>query len=144
MKRFSEQFHKKAQTVKLKKLSRLICVIVSFTWNIIRCHGNARKSSAARKESCRVVAPVLREPFATYTSHSINCLNLVESLLRSIVVVPFVAERAVPGDTLYAVKVNITEEVQHAHLGSIPASRVGTVRLNRRIAEAKLLQREGL
>jgi len=62
-----------------------------------------------------------------------------------LLVVPFVAERTVPGDTLYAVKVHFNEEVRSTlTLDSYQKVEWETTRLNRRIAEAKLLEKEGL
>lgn len=58
--------------------------------------------------------------------------------------ISYLAERAVPGDSLYAVKVDINEEVRSA-LTRSPYEKVvwETERLNRRIAEARLLASEG-
>lgn len=58
--------------------------------------------------------------------------------------VSYLAERAVPGDSLYAVKVEINEEVRST-LTRSPYEKVvwETERLNRRIAEARLLASEG-
>src|SRR6056297_835594 len=64
--------------------------------------------------------------------------------LLVLIIVPIMAERAVPGDTLYAVKVKINEEVRSS-LTLDPYEKIEweTVRINRRIAEAKLLAKEG-
>lgn len=58
--------------------------------------------------------------------------------------ISYLAERAVPGDSLYAVKVDINEEVRST-LTRSPYEKVvwETERLNRRIAEARLLASEG-
>lgn len=58
--------------------------------------------------------------------------------------VPYLAERSVPGDTLYAVKVGFNEELRSTLTFSAEERIVWeTERLNRRIAEAQLLASEG-
>ncbi len=61
-----------------------------------------------------------------------------------IVSLTYLAERAVPGDSLYAVKVRFNEEVRST-LAFSPYEKVvwETERLNRRISEARLLASEG-
>jgi hypothetical protein len=61
-----------------------------------------------------------------------------------IVVVPFLAENAVPGDVLYPVKIRFNEQVQSS-LARTPYEKVAweTERLERRLAEARLLESEG-
>ena len=61
-----------------------------------------------------------------------------------IVGVPFAAERSVPGDVLYPVKTNINETVWSQFANS-PYEKVAfeTTLINRRIAEARLLDKEG-
>ncbi len=61
-----------------------------------------------------------------------------------IIVVPIVAERSVPGDVLYPVKVQFNEEVRSS-LSLSPYQKVEweTERLERRISEARLLASEG-
>jgi hypothetical protein len=61
-----------------------------------------------------------------------------------LLVVPFVAERAMPGDVLYAVKVQFNEEVRGTlTFDTYQKVEWETERLNRRIAEARLLASEG-
>ena len=61
-----------------------------------------------------------------------------------VVAVPVLAERAVPGDMLYSVKVGFNEEVRST-IARSPYQEIEweTERLNRRLAEAQLLAREG-
>lgn len=61
-----------------------------------------------------------------------------------IVVVPFVAERAVPGDVLYLVKTGVNEGVR-SQLATTPYEKVmlETKLMERRIGEARLLASEG-
>jgi hypothetical protein len=61
-----------------------------------------------------------------------------------VLLIPFLAEQTVPGDNLYAVKVRFNEEVRGT-LALSPYQKVEweTERLNRRIAEVRLLASEG-
>lgn len=61
-----------------------------------------------------------------------------------VVGVPYAAERAVPGDVLYPVKVRLNEEVR-SQLALSPYEKIEweTRRVERRIAEARLLAKEG-
>jgi len=60
------------------------------------------------------------------------------------IVTPLVAERAVPGDVLYAMKVRVNEEVlAQLSFGSYEKVAWETRRVERRIAEARLLAKEG-
>ncbi len=64
--------------------------------------------------------------------------------LMLIIGVPFLAERAVPGDVLYLVKTELTENIR-TQLASTPYEKVAleTKLMERRIAEARLLASEG-
>lgn len=58
--------------------------------------------------------------------------------------IPAIAERAVPGDVLYPVKVRINEEVfSQLSMGSYEKMEWEARRVERRIAEARLLAKEG-
>lgn len=144
MKRFSEQFYKKAQSIKLNKAEQadLRDRIVSY----MEYHPLPAEMKAAVAQKPKTTRrPVMTDPFATYRVPFVQVFKFGGVFAAIIMVaVPFVAERAVPGDTLYAVKVNFNEEVRST-LTWDPYEKVEweTVRLNRRIAEAKLLQKEG-
>lgn len=62
-----------------------------------------------------------------------------------IIAVPFVAQQSVPGDVLYLVKTDITEPIQ-AQFTSSPYEKIEfeTRRMERRIAEARVLEKKGL
>ena len=145
MKRFSEQLHKKSQTVKLKKAEQadLRERIVSY----MEYHplpAEMKAATAPTKSPTRQSLPL--EAFATYKLPFAQMFKFGGACAAIVlVVIPFVAERAVPGDTLYAVKVNINEEVRST-LTLDPYEKVEweAVRLNRRIAEARLLADAGL
>lgn len=66
------------------------------------------------------------------------------SLALILLVVPVLAERSLPGDVLYAVKVGFNEEVRSTMVRS-PYQSIEweTERLNRRLAEVQVLAREG-
>ena len=66
------------------------------------------------------------------------------AVLLVIVSVPFAAEHAVPGDVLYPIKTRINEEIR-AQFVSSPYEKVAfeTELMERRIAEARLLAKEG-
>jgi len=146
MKRFSEQFHTKSQTVRLKKSEQaeLRERIVSYMEYHPLPVEMRTKTASSKKVSTR--QPLLRDSFATYQVPFANIFKFGGAFaVIAILVLPFVAEQAMPGDTLYAVKVNFNEEVRSS-LTWDPYEKVEweTVRINRRIAEAKLLQDEGL
>ncbi len=146
MKRFSEQFHKKSQTVKLNKAEQadLRSRVVSYMeYHPLPAEMKLTSAAKTKKASAQ---PIMREPFAIYNVPFAQLFKFGSMFaFIMVMVVPFVAERAIPGDTLYAVKVNFNEEVRST-LAWSPYQKVEweTVRLNRRIAEAKLLQKEGL
>ena len=144
MKRFSEQLHKKSQTVKLKKAEQadLRERVVSY----MEYHplpADMKTAKSTQKKSVRQSLPI--EAFTTYRLPFAQLFKFGGAFAAIVlIVIPFVAEQAVPGDTLYAVKVNINEEVRSS-LTLDPYQKVEweTTRINRRITEAKLLQKEG-
>lgn len=144
MKRFSEQFQTKAMKTKLNKTEQadLRDRIVSY----MEYHplpADMRVAAAPTKKT--VTQPVLTESFSLY-NFPVASFFKFGGVFAAIVliVIPFVAERAVPGDALYAVKVNFNEEVRGTLTwDSYEKVEWETVRLNRRIAEAKLLKKEG-
>jgi len=94
----------------------------------------SQQSSALITEAFRSVSV----PFSLLFKSSAVAAALV------LVVVPFLAEQSVPGDTLYAVKVQINEEVRSSlTFDSYEKVEWETQRVNRRIAEARLLESEG-
>jgi hypothetical protein len=146
MKRFSEQLHKQSQTVKLKKSEQadLRARLVSY----MEYHPLPAAMKVADISNTKKAprSTVLTEVFAQYTI-PFQALFKFGSVAAVFVllVVPFMAERTVPGDTLYAVKVQFNEEVRSTLTwGSYEKVEWETTRLNRRIAEARLLADEGL
>lgn len=88
---------------------------------------------------------LLSEPFVTFrfSSWQFRSLSGVFALMLFIAV-PAYAERALPGDVLYNMKVHVNEEVK-ASLTWQTSDKVAwqATRVERRIAEARLLAKEG-
>lgn len=145
MKQFSEQFHKKAlKSVKLQKAERddLREQLVAY----MEYHplpAEMKKTEKSKKNSTSNL--LVAEPFTVLhiSFHKIFKSSLIAGFLL-LILIPIVAEKAVPGDTLYAVKVNINEEIKSTLIfDSYQKVEWETERLNRRIAEARLLASEG-
>ncbi len=142
MKRFSEQFHTKAQSVKLQAVERdtLKARLVSY----MEYHPMPVSTPVPRKFAASQPLPfadtfkVLQIPTA-----SIFRWSAAFSVLL-LIMIPVLAEKTVPGDNLYAVKVRFNEEVRSSlTLDQHAKVEWETKRLNRRIAEARQLASEG-
>ena len=139
MKRFSEQLHKKSESLYLRADEKRALEerLVSY----MEYHPLASEKK---------VKPVTEQSWADPSVRIINLNNLKfwqwsgATMAVLLLLVPYVAEKSVPGDMLYAVKVNFNEEVRST-LALSPYDKVvwETERLNRRIAEARLLASEG-
>ncbi len=141
MSRFSEQFYKKSESVKLTHTEReaLRQRMVSFM--------EYHPLPATMKQASAKVIPTpffndgytgIRIPLSMLLKWSAAVSALV------LIVVPVLAEKAVPGDTLYAIKVRFNEEVRSTlTLSTYEKVEWETERLNRRLAEARLLADEG-
>lgn len=146
MKRFSEQLHKKSQTVKLKKSEQadLRARIVSY----MEYHPlpAAMKAAEVSKTKKATRSTIFTDTFAHYAIPYQMLFKFGSvAAVFVLVFIPFMAERSVPGDTLYAVKVQFNEEVRgNLTWGSYEKVEWETTLLNRRIAEARLLADEGL
>lgn len=140
MKRFSEQLHKKSESISLRvdEKNALRERLVSYM--------EYHPLPIDKKVSKLTSTPTLTDPVVRVINLSslkfLQWSGLTVAIL--LLVVPYVAERAVPGDMLYAVKVNFNEEVRSTlALNSYDKVVWETERLNRRIAEARLLASEG-
>lgn len=143
MQKFSQQFHKESQnTVNLKVSERdfLRERIESY----MEYHPLPTKTT--KTTELNIIADKfasekyfnLKIPFQTFFKFS-----LVSSIIL-LLIIPFVAEQSVPGDVLYTVKVNLNEEVRSAlTFNNYQKIEWETERLNRRIAEVRLLSSEG-
>ena len=142
MKRFSEQFYTKASTVKLRAVEReeLRARIVTYMeYHPIK---TATVESIATPSRVRLLQTDAFQAIQIPTSLLFRASAVFTMLL--LVVVPVLAERSVPGDALYAVKVQFNEEMRsNLAFGSYQKIEWETERLNRRVAEAKLLASEG-
>lgn len=139
MKRFSEQLQNKANSVRLSTAEKQ----------------DLRERLVSYMEYHPLPLP-LKESGVAGASAAVTPVRLVHingwRLLQSIgavvgvfmLTISYLAERSVPGDSLYAVKVRFNEEVRSTlALGSYEKVVWETERLNRRIAEARLLASEG-
>lgn len=137
MKRFSEQLQNKANSVKLRVAEKrdLRERIVSY----MEYHPMPISVRQLGETSVSEQVRLVHIPFWKILQLSGATLGI---LLLS---VTYLAERAIPGDSLYAVKVGFNEEVRST-LARSPYEKVvwETERLNRRISEARLLASEGL
>lgn len=144
MKQFSKQFYKKAETsVKLQVAEKreLRERLVAY----MEYHPLPTEMKKAKNASS-IASPVLNEAF-TMVKVPFQALFKYGATVAIIVlvVIPFVAEKAVPGDVLYAIKVQFNEELRSSlTFGSFEKVEWETERLNRRIAEARLLASKGL
>lgn len=144
MKRFSEQFKKKSDSIRLRSTERadLRDRLVAYLeyhplpTEMRTAHATPKKNS---------MGGIPSEAFRSIhiNMHYLQGFAGVFAVFL-IVGVPLIAERSVPGDVLYPVKTNITEEVR-ASLTLSPYAKVQweTQRLERRVAEARLLANKG-
>ncbi len=139
MKRFSEQFKKKADSIRLSTSEKDVLR------ERITAYMAYHPLPVSSVEKTKTKAPLFKEPFIEWAIPSRFYKQLVlGSFVFMLVGVPFLAERSVPGDVLYPMKVRVNEEVR-ASLTSGGYEKVvwETKRLERRIAEARLLAKEG-
>jgi Domain of unknown function (DUF5667) len=140
MKRFSEQLNNKAKTVRLSAEEKrgLRERVVSY----MEYHPlptNTKKSPVEKIGSLygESVKVITFKPWRALQWSGLTVMVFVAS-------VSFLAEKAVPGDVLYSVKVSFNEEIRGTLTrGSYEKVVWETERLNRRIAEARLLADEG-
>lgn len=132
MKRFTEQFKNRAKSVHLTASER--AAMRDRLQAYMEYHPLAANTTARTPEAA-----------ATTTRWWAYWRPLAGSLTALILIlVPVMAERSMPGDMLYAVKVKFNEEVR----GSLSSSSYeevewATERLNQRLVEAQLLAQEG-
>lgn len=143
MKRFSEQFKKESETIRMRASEReaLKARIVSYMeYHPLPSELQAESGRAIRKEM-----GVLAEPFKVITLNKLYTRSFAGLFaLLLIVSIPVLAEHALPGDVLYPVKIDFNEQLRSS-LALSPYAKVEweTERVERRIAEARLLASEG-
>lgn len=142
MKQFSQQLYKKAEsTVKLqaaekRELRERLVAYMEY---------HPLPAEMKLKQTQRGTLPVTNDAF-TVVKVPFHALFKYATAVAVFVlaIVPFLAEKAIPGDTLYAIKVQFNEELRSSlTFGSFEKVEWETERLNRRIAEARLLADEG-
>lgn len=145
MKRFCEQLHKESESVKMRSAEKheLRERVVSYM------EYHPLPAELKTKKVAKVPAgntPLISDAFTTVSiPFSFLFKSSAVAAALVLVVIPFVAEESVPGDALYAVKVQFNEEIRGTlTFGSYEKIEWETTRLNRRIAEARLLANEGL
>lgn len=139
MKRFSEQLKKKSETVRMSAAERreLRARLVSYMEYHPLPKTQQQKNAAAYLEA--------EQKFSLFnfnTPHVRGFMTMFAAFV--LIIVPVVAERSVPGDILYPVKVHFTEEIR-SQLAVSPYAKIEleTRLMERRIAEARLLADEG-
>ena len=148
MKRFSEQLKKKSESIRLRAPERadLRARLESYMeYHPLPTELQTAKKVAPAKKALVKMPGLVSEPFKTISLNMTYVRGFAGVFALFIVVgVPALAERSVPGDILYPVKTNITEEVR-ASLTLSPYAKVEweTKLLERRVAEARLLASEG-
>lgn len=135
---FEKQLNKVAKDIKLSVAEKreLQARVVSF----MEYHPRREKVAAEKAQAYLASQP--------YSILSFNNRYLQAALgtfaVFVFIVVPTVAEQAVPGDVLYPIKVRVNEEVRGS-LTFSPTQKIEweTERLERRIAEVRLLESKG-
>lgn len=138
MKRFSEQMKKRADSLRLSRAEKreLRGRLLSY----MEYHPlPASMRTAHAPQRPQFMREVTAFVSTFHVRRTIGAIAIV-----FLVGVPAIAERAVPGDVLYPVKVRFNEEVAST-LASSPYEKVAweTERLERRLAEARVLESEG-
>jgi len=143
MKRFSEQLYKQSTSVKLQEAEKreLRERLVSYMeYHPLSAEMKAESVVGREVTAIPVSATFKALPTAFLTSFKSSALAAVVML----VVLPFVAEKAIPGDTLYAIKVQFNEELRSTLTFDTYQKVEWEMKLvNRRISEARLLANEG-
>ena len=143
MKRFSQQLKKQAETVRMRASEKnsLRERVVSY----MEYHPLPKEMAVPRKTKETSTPVLISEPFKVLRFNTVYTRGFAGVFaLLFIVGVPFVAERSLPGDILYPVKVQFNEEVRSS-LALSPYAKVAweTERLERRVAEARILALAG-
>jgi len=140
MKRFSAQFRKQSESIRMRDIERthLRDRVVSY----MEYHPLPKEVVYAKEN---ITEGIISEPFKVFKFNPLYVRSIIRMCALFIVVsVPALAENAVPGDILYPVKVEFNEELRSS-LAFSPYQKVvwETQRMERRIAEARLLASEG-
>lgn len=140
MKRFSEKLKKQADTIRLTmgEKADLQARVVSFMEYHPLPVERATKKSTPRSVSTETFS-LIRIPSQYFK------LTAAAFAFLFVVGVPTLAERAIPGDILYPIKVQVTEEIRGSlKSGGYEKVVWETQRLERRVSEARQLAQAGL
>lgn len=143
MKKFSAQFKKQSESIRMRASERsaLRSRIVSY----MEYHPLPQTMVSKKTVVLAKQESLSSEPFTSFVFNKLYIRSFAGAFaVFFIVCVPVLAERAVPGDVLYPVKVEFNEELRST-LSFTPYAKVAweTERLERRISEARLLASEG-
>lgn len=143
MKRFSEQFKKQSESIRMRASEKdeLRARLVSYMeYHPLPSHMLMKK--APQKA---IVPAIASESFFVVPFNKIYTRSFAGVFVMCLIVgIPLIAEKSLPGDTLYAVKVQFNEEVRSSlSFSSYAKVEWETQRLGRRITEARLLASEG-
>lgn len=138
MKRFSQQFNTTAKRVTLTKAeSREVRerLVAYMEYHPLPEQLRAPKAAAGSAEDSF---------WFIHLNTARNRVFVGMTLMVALIIVPFAAEQTVPGDVLYPVKVQFNEEIRSS-LALTPFQKIEweTERVERRLAEARLLATEG-
>mgnify|MGYP000228438078 CR=1 FL=1 len=137
MKRFSEQLQKKAAAISLTASEAAI--LRERLAAYMEYHPLPVAATAAPRKK------IFNDSFIEVSMPARYTRSLVAfSVVALLVIVPTLAEQAIPGDVLYPIKVQVNEEVRST-FASDGYEKIAweTKRLERRISEARLLAKEG-
>jgi hypothetical protein len=140
MKRFSEQFNKKASTIKMSVAEKrdLKERVVSY----MEYHPLPKAEGVQKTLSTYATGD---QTFKVINFDISRAFRWSGALVIVLVLgTSFLAEKSIPGDALYAIKVGFNEEIRSTMaIGSYEKIVWETERLNRRISEARLLADSG-
>ncbi len=135
---FDKQLNKYAKSIKLSAIEKreIEARVVSF----MEYHPRREKVAAEKAH-----AYLASQPYSILSFHNRYLQAALGALAVFVfIIVPAVAEQAVPGDVLYPIKVRVNEEVRGS-LTFSPTQKIEweTERLERRISEVRLLESKG-
>lgn len=145
MKRFSQQFKKQGERIVMRASEKeeLKARLVSYMeYHPLPAEMILANETLSKKAK---VQGIISEPFYAFTFNKIYTRAFSGAFVMFLILgIPALAERAVPGDALYPVKVQFNEELRSTlAISSYAKVEWETQRLERRISEARLLASEG-
>ncbi len=143
MKQFNQQLQKKADAVKMRVAEKreLRERVISY----MEYHPLPAELKVATKSRTALAKEIMSDPFWVFNINTKYVQSgLVLGALILFVGVPTLAEKSLPGDILYNMKVSVNEEIRST-LAFSPYAKVEweAERLERRLSEARLLSQAG-